>query len=81
MLSRIPSQTPAVEALIAAGADANTANSAGSTPLHLACVNKRAEVVAALLRAGAARVDVNAKNGNGACALQHSARCTQPRTV
>lgn len=56
----------AAEALLGAGADANAANGTGSTALHLACVNKRADVVRAILAKAAGKVDVNAKNANGA---------------
>ena len=62
-----------------AGADVNAPNSVGSTPLHIAAVNRRAAVVAAMLRLAEGRIQLSARNSNGLCShCSLSLRLTVP---
>ena len=63
--------TPAVQALLAAGASAKTENRYGVTPLSLACTNGNEAAVRALLSAGA---DANASLRGGETALMTASR-------
>ena len=60
-----------MRALIEKGADVNTENNNGETPLHVSATNGHLEVVRALLEKGA---DVNAKEDNGWTPLHYCAR-------
>jgi ankyrin repeat protein len=68
----------AVEALIAAGANVNTGNRYGVTPLSQACVNGNAAMVDALLKAGA---DANSFQQEGQSVLMTAARAGNPVAV
>ena len=59
-----------VQAAIAAGANVNTANNAGITPLMFALWGRNLGIVQALILAG---LDVNVRNDNGGTALMSAA--------
>lgn len=59
-----------VNALISQGADVNTSDEDGDTPLHLACDYGHVEIVKALIKTGA---DVNAKEWGGGSTPLHCA--------
>lgn len=53
MLATLRGRGPAVEALLAAGADPNAADAQGITPLQAAIAGGQPDIIAALQRAGA----------------------------
>lgn len=60
--SKVDSTKERVEALIKLGADVNTQDTNGQTPLHIAVENKALEVIALLIRHGA-RLDMKDNQG------------------
>ncbi len=53
MLATLRGQTRAVDALLASGADPNSADAHGTTPLQAALAGNQPAIIAALRRAGA----------------------------
>src|SRR5208337_4972652 len=68
----------AVKALLAAGANVDTANRYGVTPLAQASINGNAQIVEALLKAGA---DANTFQAEGQTALMSAARSGNAEVV